>query len=81
MKNLDSYCFVASLWLLILEKWCKCTFKKGNKRKNVDKNSYFFGVLKVKDENSRIHNTANNTLLAVLWWELMVPAGSEAQKS
>ena len=29
-KNLDSYCFVTfvtSLWLFILEKWCKCTFK------------------------------------------------------
>jgi hypothetical protein len=27
-KNLDSYCFVASLWLFIFEKWCKCTFIK-----------------------------------------------------
>ncbi len=28
-KNLDSYCFfVTSLWLFILEKWFKCSFKK-----------------------------------------------------
>ncbi len=27
-KNLDSYSFVTSFWLLIFEKWCKCTFKK-----------------------------------------------------
>ncbi len=33
-KNLDSYCFVISLWLFIFDKWCKCTFKKyGNKQK------------------------------------------------
>ncbi len=25
-KNLDSYCFVISLWLFIFEKWCKCSF-------------------------------------------------------
>ncbi len=24
-KNLDFYCFVTSLWLLIFEEWCKCT--------------------------------------------------------
>ncbi len=27
-ENLDLYCFVTSLWLFILEEWCKCTFKK-----------------------------------------------------
>ncbi len=26
LKNLDSYCFVTSLWLFILEKLCKCTY-------------------------------------------------------
>ncbi len=25
-KYLDSYCAVTSLWLFILDKWCKCTF-------------------------------------------------------
>ncbi len=27
-KNIDSYCFVTSLWLLMFEKWCKYIFKK-----------------------------------------------------
>ncbi len=27
-KNLDSFCFVTSLWLFIFEKECKCSFKK-----------------------------------------------------
>ncbi len=27
-KNLDFYCFVTSFWLFLLEKCCKCTFKK-----------------------------------------------------
>ncbi len=33
-KNLDSYCFVTSLWLFIFEKWCKCTPSGSNKQKN-----------------------------------------------
>ncbi len=37
-KNLDSYCFVISLWLFIFEKLCKCTFKS-NKQKNLVKNN------------------------------------------
>jgi hypothetical protein len=27
-KNLNSYCFVASLWFFIFKKCCKCSFKK-----------------------------------------------------
>ncbi len=27
-KTLEFYCFVTSLWLFIVEEWCKCTFKK-----------------------------------------------------
>jgi hypothetical protein len=38
--NLDSYCFVTSLWLFNLEKWCKCAFKK---QKNLEKNSFLLG--------------------------------------
>ncbi len=35
-KNLDSYCFVTSVWIFIFKKWCKCTFKKyGNKQKKL----------------------------------------------
>ncbi len=33
-KNLDTYCFVTSLDLLIFEKLCKCT-SKSNKQKNL----------------------------------------------
>ncbi len=34
-KDLDSYCFVTSLWPFILEKWCKCNVpSKRNKQKN-----------------------------------------------
>jgi hypothetical protein len=32
-KNLYSFCFVTSLWLFILEKWCKCS-SKSNKQNN-----------------------------------------------
>ncbi len=32
-KNLDSYCFVTSLWLFILEKWCKCSLKSSRQKK------------------------------------------------
>ncbi len=32
-KNLDSYCFVTSFGLFIIEKECKCTFKS-TKQKN-----------------------------------------------
>jgi hypothetical protein len=35
-KNIDSYCFVTSLWLFIFEKWYKCTISsKSNKQKNI----------------------------------------------
>jgi hypothetical protein len=27
-KNFHFYCFVTSLWLLILEEWCKCNLQK-----------------------------------------------------
>jgi hypothetical protein len=27
-KNPDSCCFVTSIWLFIIEKWCECIFKK-----------------------------------------------------
>ncbi len=40
MKNIDSYSFVTSLWLFIIEKWCKCTFKKVISKKNSDKNNF-----------------------------------------
>ncbi len=35
-KNLDLYCFVTSLWLIIFEEWCKCSNvpSKRNKHKN-----------------------------------------------
>ncbi len=37
-KNLDSYCFVTSLWLSILEKWCKCTVVSiGNNQQTLEK--------------------------------------------
>ncbi len=33
-KNLDSYCFVTSLWLFIFKQWCKCTVpSKSNNKK------------------------------------------------
>ncbi len=35
-KNIDSYCFMTPFWLFIFEKWCKCTFKKYNKQKNLE---------------------------------------------
>ncbi len=42
-KNLDSYCFVTSLWNFIFEKWCKCIIKKAKSRKtygSADPDSY-----------------------------------------
>jgi hypothetical protein len=45
---------VASLWLFILEEWCKYTFKS-KKQTNYEKVPVFFvGILKVTDEKSRI---------------------------
>ncbi len=35
-KNIDSYCFVTSLWLFIFEKLCKWTFKKWVISKNLE---------------------------------------------
>ncbi len=31
-KNIDSYCFVTSLWLFIFEKWCKCILSSKSKK-------------------------------------------------
>jgi hypothetical protein len=51
-KNLDSYCFVTSWWLLSL----KIYASKSNKKKKFreKKNNYLVVILKVTGENSRI---------------------------
>ncbi len=39
-KNLDSYCFVTSLWLFILEKRCNCTVPSKSRKTRISRKTF-----------------------------------------
>ncbi len=51
-KTLIVTVFVTPLWLFPFDEWCKRIFKSNNQNKY----KFFFGVLKVTNENSRIRS-------------------------